>query len=516
LNITAPHVDGWVATTVNGVSLVDRIVQPPVPYNGYLFTLASGQNGYVALGSPASRSDQPGGTLQLVSTDGASWRWGRAPNPNWIAWGPAGWLTYTVDNQDTRQAWVWRSSDGLTWEPLGAWVDPNAGNVPYQLVASPSGYMFVTQPERGIGGNVNWFSSDGVTWDEMPETGLSRDIWPQVIGTDIGFYIWDTNPADKSSTTSPMAAFSADGRHWAPVYDGPTRDGVQIGSVDGGLLATSIDPVSGSAQVWTGSLTRSGIAWRRDPGQDQAFAGAAVTATASDGQRLAFFGWSRATEQAIVWIRNGKTWVRSLLPASFGGLPHLAAVGPHGFVVVGYRTNERGASPVFWRQSAHGWWVPETHPIIGFAPNAAPAECGKLPQNGLDWTLLDRVSAVSCFGHTPMTIRMFSASCDGCYSGPSGRRTPEWLAEPGTNQLQVSPVENSNGGQLVLAPNLGFDPSWWGHWVEVTGHFDDPAAATCTWLPGPDELSWYSGRQDVVNGCRQTFVVTAIRLVDGP
>lgn len=35
-------------------------------------------------------------------------------------------------------------------------------------------------------------------------------------------------------------------------------------------------------------------------------------------------------------------------------------------------------------------------------------------------------------------------------------------------------------------------------------------------LPGPDELNYYTGQQDVINGCRQTFVATAIRLVDGP
>lgn len=65
---------------------------------------------------------------------------------------------------------------------------------------------------------------------------------------------------------------------------------------------------------------------------------------------------------------------------------------------------------------------------------------------------------------------------------------------------------------VVLDPSLGFDDAWVRTWVEVTGHFDDPAAATCRWIPSPAEEQWYAGRQQVIDGCRQQFVVTAVRL----
>ena len=523
MQITDPQPGGWIATTPNGVSVVDRIGPPPVPTSGYVNTLVAGQGGFLALASPAGRSDQPSVTLPLVSSDGAVWRWGSSPSPGWsAAWGPAGWLTFSLDtNGDTPEAWIWRSSDGVSWESLGAWIDPrDPGSGASQLVGTPRGYLLTTQPQgRGglFGGSARWYSSDGVTWDEMPDTGLGPGVWPQITGTALGFYTWDGRPAVERVKDEAVAAFSSDGMHWAPILAGPSGYQQQIGAIDGRLIAISVDPVSGSAEVWIGSVVRTGLEWRRDPGQDQVFAGAAVSAVASDGQRLAFFGWSLNAERPIAWIRDGDGWATSLLPASFGGIPRTAAIGPNGFVVVGYRTNLRGANPVFWHQSADGSWAPEADPAFKVAPDPSTADCGTVPRNALEFTLLDRATAPFCLGDSPMTLRLYSVSCDGCYSEPGGRRTPEWLTDAGSNQLQLSPIESSNGwGQAVLAPNLTFDPSWSNHWVEVTGHFDDPASASCKWVPAPDEQSWYSGHQEVVNGCRQTFVVTALRLVDGP
>ncbi|MGH2358662.1 MAG: hypothetical protein ACRDGJ_11770, partial [Candidatus Limnocylindria bacterium] len=69
---------------------------------------------------------------------------------------------------------------------------------------------------------------------------------------------------------------------------------------------------------------------------------------------------------------------------------------------------------------------------------------------------------------------------------------------------------------VVLHPSLEFDPGWVRTWVEVTGHFDDPAATSCTFTPPREEEWWYSGREQAINGCRIQFVVTAVTPVEGP
>jgi hypothetical protein len=69
----------------------------------------------------------------------------------------------------------------------------------------------------------------------------------------------------------------------------------------------------------------------------------------------------------------------------------------------------------------------------------------------------------------------------------------------------------------VLAPSLiPIDPAWTGTWVEFTGHFDDPASSTCHMPPQADSLQDWSGRQSVIDQCRTTFVVTAVKIVTGP
>jgi len=50
----------------------------------------------------------------------------------------------------------------------------------------------------------------------------------------------------------------------------------------------------------------------------------------------------------------------------------------------------------------------------------------------------------------------------------------------------------------------------------LTGHFDDPAAATCHSPPTADALQSWQGQQALVNQCRQTFVATAVKVVSGP
>lgn len=512
LNLQNPGSSGWIATTPDGSSLVERLAPAAVPIGGEIYSLTSGTNGYIALAAQPGRSDRGSPTFPAGSSDGSHWRTGTLPPASWgtIASGPAGWVSFSMDESSTtRQMWIWNSADGLTWEVLGAWVNPGYAN---QLIGSARGYLLTTQSDQSNRVTM-WFSPDAITWNEVADPGLGGG-WLTVAATTLGFYAWGPGPGP--ATTANAAAFSADGTHWSLVDGGPRASSALVGSIGNRMLAIDRDPASGSAQVWMGSVVNGSLQWSRDATQDQVFAGSAVSALASDGQRMAAFGWGMTGEEPRAWIRSGGTWTRSPLPASFKGIPRIAAAGPRGFVVVGYRPTLRGGNPIIWHQASGGTWAPEGDPLVGVVPDPLPGDCAPPPRDALAFTLLDRASIPVCLGDTPLTFRAWSSSCDGCTYELSGRRRPQWLAEPGEQQLQLSPVEGGGGGQAVLPPTLPLNPQWANHWVELTGHFGDPAAFSCEWTPGPEELAYYSGRQDVVNGCLTTFVVTAVRLVDGP
>lgn len=520
LYVQEPGTGGWIATTPNGSSLVERFTVRPYPTSGDIYGLDGGPDGYLGLATRPGRSDINTPALLVASTDGAHWQRGSAPAVGWgFAWGPAGWLTSSVDDSSgSPQIWIWNSSNGLSWDALGAWVDPRGSSGhPNQLVGSPRGYVLTIGQGYRSDRMTIWYSPDGLTWQEAADPGFDHNAWLAMVATPLGFYAWDQRPPGDRGSSAAAAAFSADGTHWVLVAGGPGGNAVQIGAVDDRLLAISPDPTTGSARVWTGSVVRDGFLWRRDPGQDQVFAGAAVSALASDGQRMAAFGWEWDTEQPMAWIRRGNQWARSLLPSAFGGIPRVAAVGPSGFVVLGYRTTIRGVNPIIWHQTADGSWAPEADPLLAVVPDPSPADCGPPPRDALDFILFDHGATTVCLGAATVTFRAWSTECDGCLFEPSGRRRPVWLAEAPNNQLFLAPIETmSSWAQAILAPSLPPDPSWTNHWVEITGRFDDPATLACQWLPGADGLTYYSGRQEVLNVCRQQFVVTAVRLVDGP
>lgn len=220
----------------------------------------------------------------------------------------------------------------------------------------------------------------------------------------------------------------------------------------------------------------------------------------------------------MAWIREGGEWVPSVLPDAFGGLPRIAAAGPSGVVVVGYRPTLRGQNPVFWHLAADGSWTAEADPLLAAAPGPEAGECGPPPSSAVDFLVLDRALAVACLGDTPITFRAWSPRCDGCFgeSVPNGR--PAWLATPGTNQLPITALEGFDGSSssVVLGPGIDQDPGWAGKWLELTGHFDDPASASCRLAPAVEEELYYAGQQSVVDGCRQQFVVTSVTPVAGP
>lgn len=510
MTIEAPDPTGSVATRRNGTNLVERLVPAIVPYSGAFQTLAAGPSGFVAIASQYSSSSSYLPPSVFVSSDGVSWHAasgqpGHDLNPNGVAWGPKGWLMVANDPNSDRMR-LWTSPDGERWMVLGAL---QAG-YPQGLAGSSAGYLLSIEGGRDGNDQQVWFSADGMRWTRS-NPGLPG--YYQVTATTMGFYA--TTAACCEPQPAAMAAFSTDGLTWSP-----NLPKLFVAAVDGILLGIQAAPNGRGGHPLHGSFYHGQVRWRPVQDGDAPFAGALVTSIASDGQRATAFGWDPNTEASFTWTSDGGPWTRHALPTTFGGPPSAAAAANGRVIVVGNRWTPRGNNPVVWHEGADGGWAPEPAPVLGFAPEPSTADCGPPPRDALELLNGDRAMAVACLGNAPFTIRAWSSRCDGCFGTPDGTYDEPWLSSPSSNLLSLSPVKwldqwSMNG---VLSPTLRPSPdrAWVNHWLELTGHFDDSASTRCHWNPPPDQLQYYGGARPVIEQCREQFVVTAVRVVEGP
>jgi hypothetical protein len=529
--LQVPHGGYWVATRADGRDLATRYRQEPAVQSGWIAGLAAGPGGFVATGREAGPWDQPLDVV-IASPDGAAWSgtgdWVRSSGSaqgssvTSAAWGPAGWLVITSSyDRQSFSTWIHRSEDGVAWETLGSipsrYGESLAGA---SVVASEFGYVLASG--WGNPGPI-WFSTDGVAWREMGNLTGTRGHSTTVTAIPDGFLAWSY--ADRNGPRNLVgAAFSIDGRDWTEVTGGPTGEPPRVAAVGDRVIGMDTDPADGAARVWVGSISRGILTWRRVPGADAAFAGGLVTALTSDGVRAYAFGFDRGPEHPVVWAGDGIRWTREALPAQFEGVPSAAAAGATGVVVVGSRPTMRGDNPIFWHRTQGGDWQPERSPVFEVAQDR-PRDCGSAPTDLFELSALDRISVIACFGDAPISFRAWSAPCDWCGQDPGQDLNPAWLGYGMSNQLIFSLLGDRDGSDYPildahLPPSLALQPEWVGAWIEVTGHFDDPAALTCTYdAPDvPDALNgwWYYSGAWVVNDCRQRFVIDAVAVVEGP
>lgn len=515
---------GWVATIAGGEQLAYRYEYPQVRGSGWIQSVSAGPNGFVAMAAPPSNPYVYEPPRPAISTDGVSWRLSdSSPFGQWDppspAWGPAGWLvaaSASDPNQSQARIWIWSSSDGLRWTRLGEMGGVRNEYV-IQLIGSDHGYLLETQGDRGglSNGSTVWSSIDGQTWTESIDPIIKGPNYGQrqISAVLDGFYL-----SDSSGEAAPfLGAFSADGLSWSKVA-GPNGVNLRLVDFQGRIVAFDIDRTTQATRAWSGAIASGQLVWQHRAELDPAFANAVVTQVVSDGKRVFAFGWDRSNEDALVWTGTGAQWLRSAMPGSFGALPVLAAAGADRVVVVGHRQSLRGENPVVWHRTAGGGWLPEPDPMLDFVPDPSTDDCPALPTDYLGFMVIDSSAVISCYGAAPITLKVYSVSCNQCVGGQEGNPQPAWLLNPSLNTLFLALDESNNGWQttVVLAPDLAVDPTWTNAWVEVTGHFDDPAAATCHIEPTIDMIPWWSGQQSTISQCRQTFVVTAVKVVSTP
>lgn len=121
---------------------------------------------------------------------------------------------------------------------------------------------------------------------------------------------------------------------------------------------------------------------------------------------------------------------------------------------------------------------------------------------------------LDCFGDADLTLVGFAVQRSGVGSSYTG--TPSWLAESPSVALRGRDAPEADTGILALH----VDPAGGltipiDDWVEVVGHFDDPASSSCQRQPAVEGLS-IETPDEQTHFCRQRFVVTQVRVIDPP
>lgn len=520
---------GWIRVVDAGDEPLARYA--PVAsgrYGGGISGIAAGPSGFVAHAWGPSDAFESPHSFTLYSADGEAWAAAatsvQSNAGRWMsAWGPAGWLAAgTFDTEGGVSPWIWESSDGSAWTPVGRLPVAGEGYVG-GLVANASGYLLALGSSGEQSGAL-WFSPDGITWQESAATGLSSnfDDWffgpggYGLLGTPSGFLAW--NRAE--GRPGPVeVAFSPGGRSWSVSRIGDDLVSLLTVAVIGDAVVALGLGEDGRTHAWEGRVVDDGLVLAAAPAAELAFDGAVVTSLVADGEHAYAFGYERLGGARRGWTSGRSGWQALELPdGGFGAAPRVSAAGPAGVVVTGARASAVAVNPVLWHLRPDGrWWAVDGSPALPAISDPGLADCPPPPTTAFEHAIIEAGVAVACFGDEPMTFVSWSASCGGCWE-PS-RRGPissRWLPPNGPFFVLLPYEGTSDSGwwrQAVPHPDLGWRDKWADTWLRVTGHYDDPAAGQCGGGPEAGSEAWWPGPEAEVLGCRWAFVVTEVEVL---
>jgi len=143
---------------------------------------------------------------------------------------------------------------------------------------------------------------------------------------------------------------------------------------------------------------------------------------------------------------------------------------------------------------------------------ALPSGCVNPPPDLATIVAFDPAARLACFGGSPLTFSaVVGKAISDCGVGP--RVEPTWFCLPGVFLVVPDPKASADLPPLDVYwnPNSGLKPASFvvGASVTITGHFDDPAAATCKVTEVPAGQSPPAPVQ-VVLACREAFIVSVV------
>ena len=484
-----------------------------------------------------------------------------------IAVGPAGIVALGSDSTDTALI-AWSSPNGVDWDRH--WLPPTTfgGGIPSHLFASAAtGYVAIGS-DMAVDGTivrVVWTSRDGIAWTEDPDpSGRIDGVVFAGVSSPAAILVLE-------SLRNPGAALevSQDGSHWlaAAIPNGGQVAGIAA-DVDGfvawGGIQTALadGTVADRTVVWHSS---TGTTWLEMPIDERPVLDDIQGWYSGGGQALiaGSDGWRSIQRNGTTTPAAGIPDGMNVAPGSAGivayTLPDVDAC-PRAIMMVGSRwvptraasgatcVPGPGVNPSRMVPLADGWLVlgqadrpsqifgwllragPAPEMAVGLvggdpatAPDAAiraadnvvfprPDRCPAEPLDASAIATLSRADRVGCFGGRDLTLRAWVVDPGEGYGGTCPGRIPDWL------QDCVLPVwllrgtaDNADPTAALHAlrrPDATGDLSGVGRWVRLTGHFDDPAAATCAdtiasgFVEDPVPLA------SLVRDCRTEFVVT--------
>jgi len=494
--------------------------------------VVSTPTGYALLGNVRQDGSSPPVILS-GSSDGRSWNNVDAsafgPGFSAIAASPLGWVASAqidagAPSAGTRSV-LWFSTDGISWQQL-----PDQAGLAHMELDASSGTLSAGPPGFAITGSVitagnsgpaAWISRDGRTWtrvDAQGGTGFER-----ILVLPSGFV--------GLASSVGSAEFSTDGTSWRDLSKdpdspfGPNSRSAFVTSVGSTVIVLRYGP-TGALEIFGGDLGNGAgsthVSWHHNSTADAAFAGTDASAAATSSAGALVLGYDLKSLAPIAWTSaDGLAWRRTALdPATFGGgVPGLIAgssTGVASFVAIGARVNSAGVvRPQIWRSDDGTAWSAAGGDILGVLPAAPTGPCpATTPTAVEDFLAMAPSLWPVCFGSRTLKVRGYIADCGGCGGATNEQASPTWLLDPlGYSAFWLSPavVQADTGhggfGVMINPAHPVTVPSTNTH-VELSGHFDDPAATTCrVWSGGGPVLP----RDQTVAACKQAFVVTAIR-----
>ena len=499
-------------------------ISEPISNAGFDALIAT-PDGFVAAGSS---SELTAAVIARGSADGRSWQRLAAEEVFGVplaglAQGPLGWVA-AEQVEATGGAGVGAvlsySSDGQLWQRLPDQADLGH-SLPGPISAGAWGFAMRGQAidSSGTSFPAVWVSRDGQTWGLMPPT---IDFPEQVVVLDDRLVVLGMG----------SAAFTIDGSAWVDAGSVPGGDEADVG-VSAGLGATVFSTFAAPGpMLWRGTFTGTGsqasLEWESAglPNQDGSLG---LTGLATGRLGALVLGFDRSTLRPISWVaRDGRAWQRADLEGSAfgGGVPSVTAVGDESFVALGWNVSEEGdAAARAWTSIDGLAWSRTETDALGVLPDPPTVPCpGSDPTDAAELVAMTdahpsmpRAVWPSCFGDRELTLDAYVALCDGCGGVSPYEGVPAWLLDPlGYADFWLAGQAGSMGLDptfiaVKIDPDHPVDEPRAGAHVRVTGHFDDPASATCRLIPFERVELPPAGVS--VATCRQQFVVTRLTVL---
>jgi hypothetical protein len=438
-----------------------------------------------------------------------------------------------------------------------------------------AGWRFDGQSFRG----AMWLSSDGVSWSESPDTGLPSGLIRSLvagpagiaIGVDVGGF-GGSFAASLDGRTWRAAEFPSGATPNADGLVALPAGFMVTGSVDGldssgGTISASMIWRSGDGLAWTAdarlakdlSGRPNGIeAWTLSPygavGSDVSRGIAAITASGLDdlpgapseyGRLVggpAGLYWIAGTQVSATcsaaWQFDGRTWQPLDLgakrdPCADGLIILGSAPVSGGLVVLGILGDSPSRSAWLMRApgnapSAVVAGGPVASAPKSSIPDALAATIGNLSTCPAVPTSVDQVIGLDpwlgagCFGDQAIAFRAWVVDPGEGFGGTCEAFMPAWIREcvlPDYLLSSGAGIDPNSAGSKELhamrSPSATGDLAGVGRWVQVTGHYDDPASPTCRFSGGEGAIDFEPERPraEAVLQCREVFVVTHLRTV---